>query len=130
MYIHAHKYIHTYIHTYNMQTYIHTIHMHSCTQAHNHTDIFSHTHIYIYIYIYIHKIFEGILPYMVVAAILVMRSRCHEKNFVPPIQGGFTYHLALIGPAVSEKKMFEHCERCRRKTTDGRRTMGILQAHL
>ena len=84
----------------------------------------------IYIYIYIHKIFEGILPYMGVAAILVMRSRCHEKNFVPPIQGGFTYNLALIGPAVTEKKMFEHCERRRWKTTDGRLTMGILQAHL
>ena len=76
------------------------------------------------------KIFEEILPYMGVAAILIMRSRCHEKLFVPPIQGGFTYNLALIGPAVSEKKMFEHCERHRRKTTDGRRTMGILQAHL
>ena len=76
------------------------------------------------------KIFEGILPYMGVAAILVMRSRCHENVFVPPIQGGFTYNLALIGPALSEEKMFEHCERRRRKTTDGRRTMGILQAHL
>ena len=76
------------------------------------------------------KIFKGILPYMGVAAILVMRSRCDEKNFVPPIQAGFTYNMALIGPAVSEKKMFEHCERRRRKTTDGRRTMGILQAHL
>ena len=75
------------------------------------------------------KIFEGILPYMGVAAILVMRSRCHENIFVPPIQGGFTDNLALIGPALSEKKMFEHCERRRWKTTDGRRTMGILQAH-
>ena len=54
---------------------------------------------------------------MGVAAILVMRSRCHKKNFVPPIQGGFTYNLALIGLAVSEKKMLEHCERRRRKMT-------------
>ena len=76
------------------------------------------------------KIFEGILPYMGVAAILVMRSRCHENIFVPPIQGGFTYNLALIGPALLEKKMFEHCERHRRKTPDGRRTMRILQADL
>ena len=43
------------------------------------------------------KIFEGFLPYMGVAAILV-----------PPTQGGSTYNLALTGPAVSEKKMFEH----------------------
>ena len=47
------------------------------------------------------KIFEGILPYMGVVAILVMRSRCHENIFVPPIQGGFTYNLALIGQALS-----------------------------
>ena len=73
---------------------------------------------------------ERILPYMGVAAILVMRSRCHENIFVPPIQGGFTYNLALIGPALSEKNMFEHCERRRRKTPDGRRAMGFLQAHL
>ena len=88
------------------------------------------TDIYIHTYIDLHKIFEGILPYMGVAAILVMRSRCHEKKFFPPIQGGFTYNLALIGPAVLEKKMFEHCERRRLKTTDGRQTMGVLQAHL
>ena len=66
--------------------------------------------IHTYKHTYIHKIFEGILPYMGVAAIFVMRSRCHEKKFVPPIQGDFTYNLALIGPAVLEKKMFEHCE--------------------
>ena len=36
--------------------------------------------------------------------------------------------LALIGQVVSEKKMFEHCERTTdgRRTDDGRRTMGIL----
>ena len=89
-----------------------------------------HTYIHTYIHTNIHKIFEGILPYMGVVAILVMRSRSHKKKFVPPIQGGFTNNLALIGPAVSEKKMFEHCERRQRKTTDGHQTMGILQAHL
>ena len=56
------------------------------------------------------KIFEGILPYMGVAAILVMRSRCHETIFVPPIQAGFTYNLALIGPALLEENMFEYCK--------------------
>ena len=42
-------------------------------------------------------------------------------------------NLVLIGQAVSEKKMFEHCGRRRRRTDDvrrttydGRRTMGIL----
>ena len=33
--------------------------------------------------------------------------RCREQNIVPPTQGGSTLNLALIGPAVSEKKMFE-----------------------
>ena len=61
------------------------------------------------------KIFEGFLPYMGVAAILVMSPRCREQNFVPPIQGGSTYNLALIGQAVSEMKMSEHCGR---RTTD------------
>ena len=64
------------------------------------------------------KIFEGFLPYMGVAAILV-----------PPTKGGSTYNLALIGTAVSEKKMFEHCERRRTDDgrTDGRRTMSFLK---
>ena len=65
------------------------------------------------------KIFEGFLPYMGVAAILVMWPGCREQNFVPPSQGGSTLNLALIGQAVSEKKMFEHCGR--RRTDDGRR---------
>ena len=42
-------------------------------------------------------------------AILVMWPWCREQSFVPPTQGGSTLNLALIGPAVSEKKMFEHC---------------------
>ena len=64
------------------------------------------------------KIFEGFLPYMGVAAILVMLPGSCEQTFVPPTQGGITINLALIGPAVSEKKIFEHCGR----RTDGRRT--------
>ena len=45
-------------------------------------------------------------------------------------QGGSTYNLALIRPAVSEKKIVEHCERRRTRTptddgrTDGRRLDG------
>ena len=31
--------------------------------------------------------FEGFLPYMGVAAILVMCPRCREKTFIPSIQG-------------------------------------------
>ena len=46
-----------------------------------------------------------------------------QTNFRFPTQGGSTLNLALIGPAVSEKKMFEHCER---RTKDGRMGMGIL----
>ena len=53
------------------------------------------------------KIFEGFLPYMGVAAILVMLPRCREQTFVPPTQGGSTQNLAFIGQAVLEKKMFE-----------------------
>ena len=34
------------------------------------------------------KIFEGFLPYMGVAAILVILPRCREQTFVPLTQGG------------------------------------------
>ena len=44
------------------------------------------------------------LPYMGVAAILVMRPGCHEQTFVPPTQGGST---EKFGQAVSNEKMFE-----------------------
>ena len=39
-----------------------------------------------------------------------------NKLSFPLHKDGSTYNLALIGPAVSEKKMSEHCER----RTDGR----------
>ena len=32
-------------------------------------------------------------------------------NFVPPTHRGSTQNLALIGQAILEKKMFEHCRR-------------------
>ena len=34
------------------------------------------------------KIFEGFLPYMGVAAILVMWPRSHEQTLIPPTHGG------------------------------------------
>ena len=70
------------------------------------------------------KIFEGFLPYMGVTAILVMLPTCCEQNSVPPTQGGTTKNEALIGRAVSEKKISEHCGRT--TDDDGRQTMGIL----
>ena len=42
-------------------------------------------------------------------------------NFGSPSQGGSTQNLALIGQAVSEKKVFENSGRA---TTDGRRLDG------
>ena len=58
------------------------------------------------------KIFEGFYH------IWAWRPRCREQNFVPPTLGGSTSNFALIGQAVSEKKMFEHCGRRRRQTDD------------
>ena len=63
------------------------------------------------------KIFEGFLPYLGVAAILVM---CREQTFVPPTHGGSTQNLALIGQAVWEKKMFEIVDGRTTTTDDGR----------
>ena len=53
------------------------------------------------------KIFEGFLPYMGMAAILVMLPRPREQTFVPPSHWGLTWSLASIGPAVLEK-IFEN----------------------
>ena len=52
------------------------------------------------------RIFEGVLPYMDMAAILVMRPVPFIFIFATS-QGGSTWNLALIGKAVSEKKMLE-----------------------
>ena len=52
------------------------------------------------------KIFEGFLPYMGMAAILV---RCGVQTFVSPTHRGSTQNLALIGHVVLEK-MFQHCD--------------------
>ena len=63
------------------------------------------------------KVFEGFLPYMGVAAILVMWPGPREQTFIPPPHWGSIWNLASIGPAVLEKKIFENGGRW----TDGRR---------
>ena len=54
------------------------------------------------------KIFEGFLPYMGMAAILVMWPRPRKQTLVPPSQWGSIWNLGLIGQAVLEKKIFEN----------------------
>ena len=67
---------------------------------------------------------------MGVAAILVMLPRPREQTFIPLSNWGPIWNLALICPAVLEKKIFENGGRRtddgRATTTDGRRTMAIL----
>ena len=65
------------------------------------------------------KMFEGFLPYMGVAATLVMWLRGPEQTFVSSTHGGFTWNLASIGPAVLEQKIFENGGQA---TTDNGRT--------
>ena len=66
--------------------------------------------------------FLRFLPYMGMAAILVMWPKPFEQLFVPRIPGGYIWNLVTIGPAVSEEKSFEIVDG-RRTTTDnaGRR---------
>ena len=64
------------------------------------------------------KSFEWVLPYMGVAAILVMLSRSREQTFVPPTHVCSTQNLDFIGQAVSEKKIFGIVDDGR--TPDGR----------
>ena len=54
--------------------------------------------------------FLRFLPYMGMAAILVMWPGPFEQTFVPPSQGGSIWNLASIGPVVSERKMFENVD--------------------
>ena len=46
--------------------------------------------------------FKGFLPYMGMAAILVMWPKPFEQNFVQSSSGGSTLNLALIDQVVSE----------------------------
>ena len=71
---------------------------------------------------------------MGMAAILVMWPGQFEQTFVPVSYGVSIWNLSLIGPVVSEEKMFENVDG--RTTDDGRtdgRTdngvTGILLAH-
>ena len=47
--------------------------------------------------------------YMGMVAILVMWPWPFEQTFVPPSHGGAIWNLTLIGPVVSEEKMFKEC---------------------
>ena len=60
--------------------------------------------------------FLRFLPYMGMAAMLVMWPRPFEQLFFPKGPGGCIWNLVAIGPAVSEEKSFE--------IVDGRRTDG------
>ena len=52
--------------------------------------------------------FLRFLPYMGIAAILVMRPEPFEQTFIPPSHGDSIWNLASMGPVVSEK-MFKEC---------------------
>ena len=58
---------------------------------------------------------------MGMVAILVMWLKHSEQTFVPPSHWGYIWNLALIGPAVLEKKISENGWQM-----DGRQTMAIL----
>ena len=60
--------------------------------------------------------FLRFLPYMGMAAMLVMWPRPFEQFFFPKGPGGCIWNLVAIGPVVSEEKSFE--------IVDGRRTDG------
>ena len=65
--------------------------------------------------------FLRFLPYMGMAAILVMWPEPFEQLLVPPIPGGYIWNLVTIGPVVSEEKSFEIVDGRRTTTDDGRR---------
>ena len=53
---------------------------------------------------------------MGMAAILVMWPGPFEQTFVSPFHRSSIWNLTLIGPVVSEEKMFKECGR--RRTTE------------
>ena len=57
---------------------------------------------------------------MGMAASLVMWPGPFEQSFVPPSHRSSIWSLTLIGPVVSEEKMFKKCGRRRTTTYDGR----------
>ena len=60
--------------------------------------------------------FLRFLPYMGMAAMLVMWPKPFEQFFFPKGPGGYIWNLVVIVPVVSEEKSFE--------IVDGRRTDG------
>ena len=60
--------------------------------------------------------FWRFLPYMAMAEILFMRPWPFEQTFIPSPHKSSIRNLTLIGPVVSEEKMFEECGR--RTTTN------------
>ena len=62
--------------------------------------------------------FLRFLPYMGMAAMLVMWPGPFEQLFVPLIPGGYIWNLVTIGPVVSEEKSFEIVDGRQRKTDD------------
>ena len=67
--------------------------------------------------------FLRFLPYMGMAAMLVMWPRLFEQLFFPKGPGGCIWNLVAIGPVVLEEKSFEIVDG-RRTTDDVRRTDG------
>ena len=63
-----------------------------------------------------------VLPYIAMAAILVMWPGPFEQTFVPPSHRSSIWNLTLIGPVVSEEKMLKECGRRRTTTYDRQRT--------
>ena len=72
--------------------------------------------------------FSRFLPYMGMAAMLVMWPGPFEQLFVPKSPRGYIWNLVTIGPVVSEEKSFEIVDgRTDGRTTDaGRRSLTIL----
>ena len=66
--------------------------------------------------------FLRFLPYVGMAAMLVMWPRPFEQLFFPKGPGGWIWNLVAIGPVVSEEKSFEIVDG--RRTTYDRRTDG------
>ena len=64
------------------------------------------------------KIFECFVPYIGMAATLVLWPGPREQTFVPPSHGCSTWNLTPNGLVVSEEKMFENVDR--RQKTDYR----------
>ena len=62
--------------------------------------------------------FQMLLPYMGMAAILVMFPRHYEQIFVPPPHVGYTYNLVSIGLAVSEEMSFSNVDETQTPMTD------------